>query len=68
MAVQCSMCVCVQVQWVTGLASDNHLYVTVISPEGALMASTDDTIGEINFQTEVTGKVQTSALSFVLCS
>lgn len=61
--------VCVQVQWVTGLASDNHLYVTVISPEGALMASTDNTIGEINFQTEVTGKVTDICdLSFVLCS
>uniref|UniRef100_A0A4W5L377 Transmembrane p24 trafficking protein 6 n=1 Tax=Hucho hucho TaxID=62062 RepID=A0A4W5L377_9TELE len=46
------------VQGVTGLASDHHLYVTVISPKGALMASKDDTIGEINFQTEVTGFYQ----------
>ncbi|KAM6972959.1 uncharacterized protein tmed6 [Aplochiton taeniatus] len=43
------------VQWVTGISRDYHLYVTVISPDGKLMASTNKAMGELNFQTEKTG-------------
>ncbi|KAM4619201.1 uncharacterized protein tmed6 [Polymixia lowei] len=46
------------VQWVTGMATDHRLFVTVISPEGILMASTNDGIGQIHFLTEVTGFYQ----------
>ncbi|XP_071770490.1 transmembrane emp24 domain-containing protein 6-like [Centroberyx gerrardi] len=46
------------VQWVTGMANDPRLFVTVLSPEGALVASTRDAIGQFNFQTEVTGFYQ----------
>ncbi|XP_031135747.1 transmembrane emp24 domain-containing protein 6 [Sander lucioperca] len=43
------------VQWVTGMASDPQLFVTVNSPQGALMASKNEAVGQMNFQTEVTG-------------
>ncbi|XP_078112549.1 transmembrane emp24 domain-containing protein 6-like isoform X5 [Sander vitreus] len=43
------------VQWVTGMASDPRLFVTVNSPQGALVASKNEVVGQMNFQTEVTG-------------
>uniref|UniRef100_A0A667YUY2 Transmembrane p24 trafficking protein 6 n=1 Tax=Myripristis murdjan TaxID=586833 RepID=A0A667YUY2_9TELE len=46
------------VQWVTGMANDHRLFVTITSPDGSLMASKHDAIGQINFQTEVTGFYQ----------
>ncbi|KAM3870205.1 transmembrane emp24 domain-containing protein 6-like [Diretmus argenteus] len=46
------------VQLVTGMAMDHRLLVTILSPDGALMASVNDATGHINFQTEVTGFYQ----------
>ncbi|XP_056138320.1 transmembrane emp24 domain-containing protein 6-like [Lampris incognitus] len=46
------------VQWSTGMAIDHRLFVTVISPEGYLMASGNDAISQIHFQTEATGFYQ----------
>ncbi|XP_039665899.1 transmembrane emp24 domain-containing protein 6-like [Perca fluviatilis] len=43
------------VQWVTGMANDPRLFVTVNSPQGALVASTNEVVGQMNFQTELTG-------------
>ncbi|KAG8012437.1 Transmembrane emp24 domain-containing protein 6 [Nibea albiflora] len=43
------------VQWVTGMANDPRLFVTVNSPQGVLMASKNEAVGQMNFQTEVTG-------------
>ncbi|XP_029288965.1 transmembrane emp24 domain-containing protein 6-like [Cottoperca gobio] len=43
------------VQWVTGMANDHRLFVTVNSPQGELVASKNDAVGQMNFQTEVTG-------------
>ncbi|XP_045892929.1 transmembrane emp24 domain-containing protein 6-like [Micropterus dolomieu] len=43
------------VQWVTGMANDHRLFVTVSSPQGVLMASKNEAVGQMNFQTEVTG-------------
>ncbi|XP_028441065.1 transmembrane emp24 domain-containing protein 6-like [Perca flavescens] len=43
------------VQWVTGMANDPRLFVTVNSPQGVLVASTNEVVGQMNFQTEVTG-------------
>ncbi|XP_070686468.1 transmembrane emp24 domain-containing protein 6-like [Pempheris klunzingeri] len=43
------------VQWVTGMANDHRLFVTISSPQGVLMASKNEAIGQMNFQTEVTG-------------
>ncbi|XP_059190898.1 transmembrane emp24 domain-containing protein 6-like [Centropristis striata] len=43
------------VQWVTGMANDHRIYVTVNSPQGFLMASKNQAVGQMNFQTEVTG-------------
>ncbi|XP_027132729.1 transmembrane emp24 domain-containing protein 6, partial [Larimichthys crocea] len=43
------------VQWVTGMANDPRLFVTVNSPQGVLMASKNEAVGQLNFQTEVTG-------------
>ncbi|XP_023276152.1 transmembrane emp24 domain-containing protein 6 isoform X1 [Seriola lalandi dorsalis] len=43
------------VQWVTGMANNRRLFVTVSSPNGALMASVTEAVGQMNFQTEETG-------------
>ncbi|XP_026220458.1 transmembrane emp24 domain-containing protein 6-like [Anabas testudineus] len=43
------------VQWATGVATDQRLFVTVSSPQGDLMASRNEAVARINFQTEVTG-------------
>ncbi|KAK5927390.1 hypothetical protein CgunFtcFv8_012562 [Champsocephalus gunnari] len=43
------------VQWVTGIAIDHRLFVTVNSPQGNLMVSENAPVGRMNFQTEVTG-------------
>ncbi|XP_033489852.1 transmembrane emp24 domain-containing protein 6-like isoform X1 [Epinephelus lanceolatus] len=43
------------VQWLTGMANNHQLFVTVHSPQGALMASKNEAVGQMNFQTEVTG-------------
>ncbi|XP_070764127.1 transmembrane emp24 domain-containing protein 6-like [Enoplosus armatus] len=43
------------VQWVTGMANDHRMFVTVNSPQGVLMASKNEAVGQMNFQTEVTG-------------
>ncbi|XP_051238886.1 transmembrane emp24 domain-containing protein 6-like [Dicentrarchus labrax] len=43
------------VQWVTGMANDHRLFVTVNSPQGILIVSKNKAVGQINFQTEVTG-------------
>ncbi|XP_071316431.1 transmembrane emp24 domain-containing protein 6-like [Trachinotus anak] len=43
------------VQWVTGMANDHPLFVTVSSPQGVLMASQNEAVGQMKFQTEVTG-------------
>ncbi|KAM9351969.1 uncharacterized protein tmed6 [Symphorus nematophorus] len=43
------------VQWVTGMANDHRLFVTINSPQGVLMASKNEGVGQMNFQTEVTG-------------
>lgn len=45
-----------QVQWATGMANDQRLFVTVSSPLGSLMASKNQAVGQMNFQTEVTGR------------
>ncbi|XP_064192897.1 transmembrane emp24 domain-containing protein 6-like [Anguilla rostrata] len=46
------------VQWATGVANARHLSVTVNSPDGHLVATTDDATGQINFKTEETGFYQ----------
>ncbi|KAK1887521.1 Transmembrane emp24 domain containing protein 6 [Dissostichus eleginoides] len=43
------------VQWVTGIAIDHRLFVTVNSPQGDLMVFENAPVGQMNFQTEVTG-------------
>ncbi|XP_042371044.1 transmembrane emp24 domain-containing protein 6-like [Plectropomus leopardus] len=43
------------VQWVTGVASDHRLFVTISSPNGVLMASKNEAVAQMSFQTEVTG-------------
>ncbi|XP_067349995.1 transmembrane emp24 domain-containing protein 6-like [Channa argus] len=43
------------VQWVTGMANDPRLFVTVSSPQGSLMGSKNEAVGQIHFQTEMTG-------------
>uniref|UniRef100_A0A3Q1I8C4 GOLD domain-containing protein n=1 Tax=Anabas testudineus TaxID=64144 RepID=A0A3Q1I8C4_ANATE len=43
------------VRWATGVATDQRLFVTVSSPQGDLMASRNEAVARINFQTEVTG-------------
>ncbi|XP_046890857.1 transmembrane emp24 domain-containing protein 6-like isoform X2 [Hypomesus transpacificus] len=43
------------VQWVTGIASNHQLFATVTAPDGSLMASSSNTLGQIHFVTEVTG-------------
>ncbi|KAI4799411.1 hypothetical protein KUCAC02_016945 [Chaenocephalus aceratus] len=40
------------VQWVTGIAIDHRLFVTVNSPQGDLMVSENAPVGRMNFQTE----------------
>ncbi|XP_067447180.1 transmembrane emp24 domain-containing protein 6 [Thunnus thynnus] len=43
------------VQWVTGMANNHRLFVTVHSPEGVFITSRSEALGQMNFQTEVTG-------------
>ncbi|KAK5866820.1 hypothetical protein PBY51_011364 [Eleginops maclovinus] len=43
------------VQWVTGMANDHRLFVTVNSPQGDLVASKHAPVSQMNFQTELTG-------------
>uniref|UniRef100_A0A672Y3U7 GOLD domain-containing protein n=1 Tax=Sphaeramia orbicularis TaxID=375764 RepID=A0A672Y3U7_9TELE len=43
------------VQWVTGMANNHRLFVTVNSPNGALITLKNEAVGHMNFQTEVTG-------------
>ncbi|KAJ8343382.1 hypothetical protein SKAU_G00307110 [Synaphobranchus kaupii] len=43
------------VQWVRGMGNDRHLYSTVSSPQGYLVAFTNDAAGQINFPTQETG-------------
>ncbi|XP_069385020.1 transmembrane emp24 domain-containing protein 6-like [Paralichthys olivaceus] len=43
------------VQWVTGMANNHQLFVTINSPQGVLVASQNDAVGQFNFQTELTG-------------
>ncbi|XP_041795703.1 transmembrane emp24 domain-containing protein 6-like [Chelmon rostratus] len=43
------------VQRVTGMANAHKLFVTVTSPQGFLIASKTAAVGQMNFQTEVTG-------------
>ncbi|XP_068452499.1 transmembrane emp24 domain-containing protein 6-like [Clinocottus analis] len=43
------------VQWVTGMANDHRLFVTVNSPQGVLVASKNHAVGQMDFQTELTG-------------
>ncbi|XP_035498548.1 transmembrane emp24 domain-containing protein 6 isoform X2 [Scophthalmus maximus] len=43
------------VQWVTGMANNHQLFVTVNSPDGVLVASDNKVVGQMNFQTEMTG-------------
>ncbi|KAJ8412879.1 hypothetical protein AAFF_G00104610 [Aldrovandia affinis] len=52
------------VQWVTGMANDRHLSVTVNSPDGLLVATMDDATGQINFQAEETGFYQMCLSNF----
>jgi len=44
-----------QVQWVTMMANDHRLFVTVNSPQGVLVASENQAVGQMEFQTQVTG-------------
>ncbi|XP_028813917.1 transmembrane emp24 domain-containing protein 6-like [Denticeps clupeoides] len=46
------------VQWVTGLANDRHLSVTVNSPSGYLVGQADDASHQISFLTKETGFYQ----------
>ena len=46
-----------QVQWVTGMANNHRLFVTVNSPQGVLVASHNEAIGQLKFQTELTGRI-----------
>ncbi|XP_030622715.1 transmembrane emp24 domain-containing protein 6 [Chanos chanos] len=46
------------VQWVTGVANDRHLSVTVNSPKGLLLSKVDDSTGQIGFDAEETGFYQ----------
>ncbi|XP_075996813.1 transmembrane emp24 domain-containing protein 6-like [Genypterus blacodes] len=46
------------VQWLTGMAKDQRLLVTVSSPGGALIASENEATGHMKFSTEVTGFYQ----------
>lgn len=41
------------------MANDQRLFVTVNSPLGSLMASKNQAVGQMNFQTEVTGVSET---------
>lgn len=50
-----SCVVCLQVQWVTGVANDRHLSVSVNAPSGLLVSTVDDAKGQINFLAEETG-------------
>ncbi|XP_056272121.1 transmembrane emp24 domain-containing protein 6 [Pseudoliparis swirei] len=43
------------VQWVTGVAHDRHLSVTVNAPSGLMVSTADDPKGQINFEAEETG-------------
>ncbi|XP_056272394.1 transmembrane emp24 domain-containing protein 6-like [Pseudoliparis swirei] len=43
------------VQWVTMMANDHRLFVTVNSPQGVLVASENQAVGQMEFQTQVTG-------------
>ncbi|TNN52145.1 Transmembrane emp24 domain-containing protein 6 [Liparis tanakae] len=42
------------VQWVTMMANDHRLFVTVNSPQGVLVASENQAVGQMEFQTQVT--------------
>ncbi|MFT7810417.1 transmembrane emp24 domain-containing protein 6-like [Arapaima gigas] len=46
------------VQWVTGVANDRHLSVTVNAPSGLLVSTADDVTGELNFQAQESGFYQ----------
>ncbi|CAL8375148.1 unnamed protein product [Arctogadus glacialis] len=46
------------VQWVTGMASDHRLAVRVLSPDGSLISSSYQVIGQIHFETQTTGFYQ----------
>lgn len=39
----------------SGMSADRRLHVTVLSPDGLLVASLDEPSGQINFQTQETG-------------
>ncbi|XP_029378206.1 transmembrane emp24 domain-containing protein 6-like [Echeneis naucrates] len=43
------------VQRLTGMANNHRLFVTVNSPHGALVSSQNEAVGQMKFQTEVTG-------------
>ncbi|XP_028814592.1 transmembrane emp24 domain-containing protein 6-like [Denticeps clupeoides] len=43
------------VQWVSGVGGDRHLHVSVLSPQGRMMASSNEPMGQFNFQTQETG-------------
>ncbi|XP_012683542.2 transmembrane emp24 domain-containing protein 6-like [Clupea harengus] len=53
------------VQWVSGMSADRRLHVTVLSPDGLLVASLDEPSGQINFQTQETGFYQMCLGNFV---
>ncbi|XP_063052323.1 transmembrane emp24 domain-containing protein 6-like [Engraulis encrasicolus] len=52
------------VQWVTGVANDRHLAVTVNSPKGLLVGEAHEATGEIKFEAEETGFYQMCLSNF----
>ncbi|XP_062403460.1 transmembrane emp24 domain-containing protein 6-like [Sardina pilchardus] len=52
------------VQWVTGVANDRHLAVTVNSPSGYLVAQADEAKAEIKFEAKETGFYQMCLSNF----
>lgn len=48
----------VQVQWVSGMTTDSHVAVSILSPKGVFLSYTDNTMGQINFQVNETGTVK----------
>ncbi|KAL2093048.1 hypothetical protein ACEWY4_010360 [Coilia grayii] len=52
------------VQWVTGVANDRHLAVTVNSPKGYLVAEAGEASGEIKFEAKETGFYQMCLSNF----
>ena len=65
MQVTLSCVVCLQVQWVTGVANDRHLSVSVNAPSGLLVSTVDDAKGQINFEAEETGVCLSGSLLIV---